>query len=316
MNRIDRLTAIIVMLQSKRIVKASEIADKYEISIRTVYRDIRALEEAGVPIGAEAGLGYYIMDGYSLPPVMFTKEEAGSILLAQKLMSKFSDKSSLKAYERVTDKIKSILPEKESSYWECLDAQTHVFQQPVKPTSEFPNHFLSSVQKALHERHCIIIEYYSFHNDTTNKRVVEPLGITFYSNTWHMVAFCQLRNDYRDFRIDRIKKLSVIDKNFNEHAQFSLEEYYKNVWEDISLLPASVKIKKEIASSLASSKYYFGFISENECENCIELKFMINDYDYIANWILSLGNGVLSVSPDKLKAIIKNKARNAYKQYN
>lgn len=88
MNRIDRLSAILIQLQSKKIVRAQEIADRFEISLRTVYRDIRALEEAGVPIGAEAGIGYFLMEGYNLPPVRFSKEEAGSILMATKLAEK------------------------------------------------------------------------------------------------------------------------------------------------------------------------------------------------------------------------------------
>ena len=92
MNRIDRLTAILIHLQSQKIVKAEEIADRFEISVRTVYRDVKALMEAGVPIGSEAGTGYFIVDGYHLPPVMFTQDEAGSMLLAGKLVEKMADK--------------------------------------------------------------------------------------------------------------------------------------------------------------------------------------------------------------------------------
>ncbi|HNP97239.1 MAG TPA: HTH domain-containing protein, partial [Cyclobacteriaceae bacterium] len=99
MNRIDRLTAILIQLQTKRIVKAEEVADRFEISLRTVYRDIKALMEAGVPIGSEAGKGYFIVDGYHLPPVMFNQEEAGSMLLAGKLVEKMTDKSVRQAFE-------------------------------------------------------------------------------------------------------------------------------------------------------------------------------------------------------------------------
>src|ERR687897_2699091 len=93
MNRIDRLTAILIQLQTKRVVKAEEIADRFEISLRTVYRDVRALMEAGVPIGSEAGKGYFIVDGYHLPPVMFTTDEASALMLAGKLVEKMTDNS-------------------------------------------------------------------------------------------------------------------------------------------------------------------------------------------------------------------------------
>tara|TARA_R110002073_G_C9461371_1_gene578752 strand:+ start:1636 stop:1941 length:306 start_codon:yes stop_codon:yes gene_type:complete len=92
-NRFDRIVSILVQLQSKRIVKAQELADRFEVSLRTIYRDIRTLEASGVPIISEAGVGYSIMEGYRLPPVMFTREEAGSFVAAEKLMQKFVDKS-------------------------------------------------------------------------------------------------------------------------------------------------------------------------------------------------------------------------------
>ena len=92
MNRLDRLTAILIHLQSKRVVRASEIADRFEISLRTVYRDIRSLEEAGVPIGAEAGVGYFL-ENYHLPPVMFTNAEASALVFGGKFIEKMADSS-------------------------------------------------------------------------------------------------------------------------------------------------------------------------------------------------------------------------------
>ena len=103
MNRIDRLTAILIHLQTKRVVKAEEIAERFEMSLRTVYRDVKALMEAGVPIGSEAGKGYFIVDGYHLPPVMFTQDEASAMLLAGKLVEKMTDKSIKEAFESALD---------------------------------------------------------------------------------------------------------------------------------------------------------------------------------------------------------------------
>jgi len=98
MNRIDRLTAILIHLQTKRVVRAEEIAERFEMSLRTVYRDVKALMEAGVPIGSEAGKGYFIVNGYHLPPVMFTQDEANSMLLAAKIVDKVADKSVREAF--------------------------------------------------------------------------------------------------------------------------------------------------------------------------------------------------------------------------
>lgn len=91
MNRIDRLAAILIQLQSRPLVKAQDLATKFSISLRTVYRDIRALDEGGVPVIGEAGSGYRLMEGYKLPPVMFNQDEASALLTAAKLMQSMSD---------------------------------------------------------------------------------------------------------------------------------------------------------------------------------------------------------------------------------
>src|SRR5690349_782337 len=109
MNRIDRLAAIVLQLQSRRLVKARDIAERFALSLRTVYRDIRALEEAGVPVIGEAGMGYRLMEGYKLPPVMFSNEEASALLTASKLVQSKTDETTAKHYASALDKIKAVL---------------------------------------------------------------------------------------------------------------------------------------------------------------------------------------------------------------
>src|SRR6201995_1545562 len=109
MNRIDRGSAILIQLQSRRVVKASDIADRFGISLRTVYRDIKTLEEAGVPIIGEAGVGYSIVDGYRLPPVMFTREEATAFLTAEKFVEKLTDTSTASHYQSAMYKVRAVI---------------------------------------------------------------------------------------------------------------------------------------------------------------------------------------------------------------
>src|SRR5918993_4528957 len=138
MNRIDRLTAILIQMQTKRVVKAEEIADRFEISLRTVYRDVKALMEAGVPIGSEAGKGYFIVDGYHLPPVMFSQHEASAMSLAGKLVEKMTDLSVRKAYESALLKIKSVLNQSEKDHLENLQSSIQVLRYPEE-TLASPN---------------------------------------------------------------------------------------------------------------------------------------------------------------------------------
>src|SRR5215211_2929075 len=116
MNRIDRLAAILIQLQSRRLVKARDIAEKFSISLRTVYRDVKALEESGVPVIGEAGSGYTIMEGYRLPPVMFTQEEASALLMGAKLAEQLTDASVKKHYDGAMFKIKAILRTTDKEY--------------------------------------------------------------------------------------------------------------------------------------------------------------------------------------------------------
>ena len=136
MNRLDRLTAILIHLQTKRVVRAQELASRFNISLRTVYRDVRSLEEAGVPIGAEAGLGYFLTD-YNLPPVMFTNAEASALMMGGKLIETWTDQSVQTEFDSALYKIKSVLKRPDQEHLDDLDAHIRVakpnFMQPPCP---------------------------------------------------------------------------------------------------------------------------------------------------------------------------------------
>src|SRR6185312_6094803 len=149
MNRIDRLTAILIQLQSRRVVKAQDIAERFSISLRTVYRDIRTLEEAGIPLLGEAGVGYSIMDGYRLPPIMFTKEEATAFLTAEKLIEKFTDTSTEESYKSAMYKIKAVLRVTEKDYLENIDHHIEVLNNSHNPRNKSPHNPIQTILKSI-----------------------------------------------------------------------------------------------------------------------------------------------------------------------
>src|SRR6476660_8283151 len=149
MNRIDRLSAILIQLQSRQLVKAQEIADKFSISLRTVYRDVHALEEAGVPVLGEAGIGYKLMEGYKLPPVMFSEDEASALLTASKLVQSKTDAGISKHYTSALDKIKAVLRLSEKDHMQEIDEHVMVMGHPAivyHPPQEL---HLQSILKAI-----------------------------------------------------------------------------------------------------------------------------------------------------------------------
>ena len=209
MNRIDRLTAILILLQSKRVIKAHEVAERFAISLRTVYRDIRALEDAGIPVGAQAGTGYFLTEGYHLPPVMFTRREAGALLLGAKLIEKFSDMMVNRHFAGALDKIKAVMGQADQDNLNRLDNLITVLNTPAPIQDGVSGNWLIDIQAVLSQSRVIRIDYHSGYKDELTTRSVEPLGLCFYADRWHLLAYCQLRRDYRDFRVDRIRNVAV-----------------------------------------------------------------------------------------------------------
>ena len=302
MNRIDRLTAILIQLQSKRVVKAEEIADRFGMSLRTVYRDVRALMEAGVPIGSEAGKGYFIVDGYHLPPVMFSQDEASAILLAGKLVEKMTDESVRTAFQSALMKIKSVLSDGEKDHLESLESYVEVYRMPRMQT-EFPDHFLTDIQKAMVGRKVLKLEYHSTREEET-EREVEPIGMFFYSGAWHLIAWCRMRNDYRDFRADRIKSMGETGAVFDRRTLISLQEYIHNYMKSHEGLRKVIIVFNK--SLFQHRSYIYGFVSEEDLGDKVRLTFLADNLDWLARWLLAYGPGVEIEQPEELKTTVVN----------
>lgn len=304
MNRIDRLTAILIQMQTKRIVRAEEIADRFEISLRTVYRDVKALMEAGVPIGSEAGKGYFIVDGYHLPPVMFTQEEGSALLFAGKLVEKMTDKSVQKEFESALLKIKAVLNASEKDHLENLHAYVEV-RNAHQQDEPFPNHFLTTIQKAAVDKAVLRMEYTRNYDEEITLREVEPIGLFYYSNAWHLIAWCRLRSGYRDFRTDRIKSLKSTDTTFDARNLLSLQEYLSTLMQgNREMEKAVVVFEKAYARYMGSTKFMHGFASEEDLDTKVRMTFLTSYMKSLCRWLLMFGNGVVIEQPEKAKDII------------
>ena len=219
-NRLSRLTAILIQFQTKRIVTASELSERFQVSKRTIYRDIKALEKAGVPILTEEGKGYALMEGYKIPPVMFTEKQANALILAEQLVLKNTDASFVKDYSEAIDKIKSILRYNIKDKANLLANRTQ-FNQVINQERNSNN--LSDLQNALTNYHLVKIEYINKEGIATN-RVIEPFALLSAEN-WYLVAWCRLRKEFRFFRLDRIQKMEILSENFEPH-NMTLQEYF------------------------------------------------------------------------------------------
>ena len=225
MNRIDRLFGILTLLQSKRYVTAEAIADKFAISIRTVYRDIKALGEQGIPVSFEPYKGYFVVPGYFLPPVSFTSEEAAALLLMEAVIDGFGDASIRKHYATALHKVKAVLRGTQKDRIDTLSNNIR-FQVPACFVNNFE--YLSQLQTAIATKTILELEYQNQQKEVSKRRV-EPIGLVFYAFSWHLIAWCHYRQDYRDFKVARILKIRSTGQPFTQHNLVELSEYMKSL---------------------------------------------------------------------------------------
>jgi predicted DNA-binding transcriptional regulator YafY len=300
MNRLDRLTAMLIQLQSKRVVKAQDLAERFGISLRSVYRDIRSLEEAGVPLVGEAGVGYSIMEGYRLPPVMFTADEATAFITAEKLVEKLTDPETAGQYRSALYKIKSVLRSDEKAHIEVLDEQIGVVSNPYLPETRQTT--LQPMLQAIARKQVLHIEYSTIYSEKKTARDVEPVGVFFMGNNWYLIAWCRLRNDYRNFRTDHIRSMQLKEQPFDK-KHLTLKEYLKKYAKqrEMKLTEVKITVQTDKLAYLGDQKYYHGFVSQQEKNGRTELTFMTSSMEGMARWYLMFGDCAQISSPPALK---------------
>ncbi len=312
MKRLDRLSAILIQLQSKKIVKAQNLADKYEVSLRTIYRDMLSLQEAGVPIGSQEGVGYFLVEGYHLPPIMFNEEEANSLLIGAKFISNLTDKVVAEAFQNALDKIKAVLPSDRKEVLNLLDDRLLVSK---RLGMESENPVISEIQKAIGKNLCCQIKYYSNYNGQVSEREIEPLGIVFYADAWHLMAWCRVRKAYRDFRTDRIGKIRITENFYNRNEHPGLKEHMQKLTDQYQLTEIRVLFKKEILRFTSNDKYNHGYVDQKDLGDKVEMKFLSPSMDYTARWLLMFDNAVKVISPQALLEHISGLVKILQKKY-
>jgi len=220
--RLARLTAILTQLQSGRLVTARTLAERHGVSLRTIYRDIRTLERSGVPIVTEEGKGYTLLDGYRLPPIMFTEAEANALITAERLLSVNKDDSLTTAYHAAVTKIKAALPRAARERSELLADRLHTRDNPGNRTT---SDLLMRFQVAITSLQVVNISYEAYSGELS-ERQIEPFALYTAAGNWVGIAYCRMRQDFRAFRLDRITSFQEMSQVFSPH-KITLETYFE-----------------------------------------------------------------------------------------
>jgi predicted DNA-binding transcriptional regulator YafY len=314
MNRVDRLMAIVVRLQSRRVVRAEDIAADFEISVRTVYRDLAALGEAGIPIMAEAGVGYSLMKGYHLPPVMFTAEEASALSIGGKLVEHLTDASLRKQMDSALLKIRSVLPRERQDYLDRLERSTAVVSRGLTALPRLASETLIPVQRALADCRVLAMDYHGLQRQEMTRRQVEPLGLVYYSDNWHLIAYCRLRRDVRDFRTDRICRLQVQNEIFPGHADFSLKRYLEAAAQAGKFESARVRFKPEIMERVRR-EWHCRLVEEKQEPEGVVVTLLAYSLEWLAGWVFSFGSMAEVLAPERLRQLVGAEAETVAANY-
>jgi predicted DNA-binding transcriptional regulator YafY len=226
MRRADRLFQIIQFIRRHRVTTAAALAEALEVSERTVYRDIRDLVISGVPIEGEAGVGYMLRKGFDLPPLMFTRDEVEALVLGTRVVSSWADAGLGKAAEGALDRIAAALPD---------DLRTRLVESrlfaPGFHVREEVVERLGVLREATTAKRKVRMAYRDV-NEAQTERAVRPLGLSFFGSTWMLTAWCELRNDFRNFRLDRVESLELLNELFVEEPGKTWQDYVKRMEEE------------------------------------------------------------------------------------
>jgi len=293
---------MLLFLQGRRVTRAEDLAAHFEISVRTVYRDLVALGEAGVPILAEAGVGYSLMRGYHVPPVMFTAEEASALATAGVLTRQLADDSIAGSMQSALLKIRAVLPPEQRNRLERIENSTRL---STKSSREAKVSILD-LQKALSERRIVHLVYRSGGKEEVTQRDVEPIGLVHYLAHWHLIGWCRVRNDVRDFRLDRIVEASAGREIFEPRAGLTLQSVIAKVHCEDSI-EARVRFDRKV-SDRVRREWSTGIECEEADGDGVIFTLKTGSLDWLVGWLLSFQTLAKVLEPPELREKLRNSA--------
>jgi len=299
MNRTDRLLAIVLELQRKGARRAEDLAATFETSKRTIYRDIQALCESGVPVVAQPGVGYSLVEGYFLPPVSFSVDEATMLLLGADSASRNFDAQYRAAAASAGRKIEAVLSEKLRGEVEYLRGNI-AFVSPATLASGKSASLLPQLRRAIIERRTVRFDYHTRYSqdgrDARNVREADPYAMLHYGGAWYLIGHCHLRKAVRNFRLDRMAELRVLDKTFDRPPNFRLEEPV----DDQRNLKVVALFSPEAAPWVRESWSYY-VDSMEEVADGLLVTMRVRVENAIFQWLFSWGAQVRVLEPESLR---------------
>ena len=302
MNRTDRLMAILLELQARGELRGEDLAQRFEVSVRTIYRDLEALSEGGVPLVATPGKGYRLMEGYFLPPLHFTADEAAVLALGGEFVRERVDPELRRAADDALRKLTGVLPperREQVARWrrELLFASwPRIGDEP----------WLGQVRRAIRERLVLRLLYHALRAPGPERREVEPVSLVHLGDDWHLAAYCRLRQAPRFFRLDRIDRLELLPERFQPDDRHALERYYARRMDGHP--EARVRFDPAVVRWVRERQPYV-FLREEQVGDDPIFVYALRDERELLRWLLSWGASAEVLDPPELRAALADEAR-------
>jgi len=313
-NRTDRLLAIVLELQGRDRVTAEELAHTFEVTKRTIYRDIAALNESGVPVVSAAGQGYWLMEGYFLPPVSLTPDEAVMLVLGSEVMAQSFDAQYQAAAKSASRKIEAVLSG-------AVQRDVAYFKENVRFIN-VDSKVLSDVHATLQGVRHAILEQKSLHlsyfkradNDRgeLTERIVDPHGLIHFNGVWTLSAYCHLRRAMRMFRLERVRHVTVLAETFTRQSGFSIHKFHG--FQAQTLVTVELLFDPEVAQWVRERPALYPSTYEDTPEG-LRVTVKVRQPGEILDWVLGWGAKVQVLSPESLRARLKGELEATLKTY-
>lgn len=315
MNKTERQLAITLELQRRKMLRAEDLAAQFETSVRTIYRDIQALSEAGVPIMGAPGQGYSLMEGYFLPPVSFTAEEAVSLLMGADFIEQRLDTAYAMEAKSAQRKIEAILPESVRNESTRVRETMRLLHTVEPLTRARVKTYLNRIRNAILEQRKISFMYLKKMSGTDgnryNMREVSPYGLSLVQENWMLIARCDMRQDIRHFRLSRMTELSVLEDQFLLPPDFDLNSYRPPDDRNEQVL---IRAKPEIADKIMEALHFYMDAFEEQEEGVI-FHFRVRYPEEILHYLLGWGGDIEVLEPKSLRFRMQEVAKNILKHY-
>lgn len=307
MNRTDRLLAIVLELQARKWVRAEDLAATFEVSKRTIYRDMLALDESGVPIVSIPGRGYSLVEGYFLPPLTFSTDEAIMLLLGADFVAQNFDAQYRGAAQSASHKIVAVLPEHLRREVEYLQGSI----QFIAVNGPFAPETLQQLRRAIIQRRMVRFRYHArSHGGEPTRREADPYALLHVGNRWILIAYCHLRRDRRHFRLDRMEDVAVLDREFTRPPDF---EMLRDDRQDRTIIVRAL-FDHEITRWVREAPSFFQVAQEEHAEGLL-VTFAVRQLDEIVNWLLGWGSHVHVLEPESLREMLAREAEGILKNH-